>query len=226
MDYTETFEQLKGLYPFAEFSHLRTEDNFAKKHFFTKKHVIATMLSFQKEPIPRSLFKLSTAYCGGREKSKALKNEAIELFKSLLGYTRDRYHPYPITLGQEIVSRAFAEPLLRDEIFCQLIKHTTLNPGMESLLLGWKLMYLCLSTFPPNSDELEKILLSHIAEIANPKVQKYIPFDTVENVASNCYMAILKIKQTGPRQEPPDLDEIRNLTVWILFEHLFYLLGI
>ena len=50
------------------------------------------------------------------------------------------------------------EPLLRDEIYCQLIKQTTNNPAGESIVLGFKLMYLCMATFPP-SKELARYIL-------------------------------------------------------------------
>jgi hypothetical protein len=225
-DMTKNFESLKGLYPLSGFSLLRPESensvagNVAKnigyklnmKLQFKQELVEKSMVEFQTEIIEHPLFKLSTAYCGGKQKSKALKNEAREIFKSILGYMKDRFHAYPITLAHEVVFRGLEEPLLRDEIYCQLVKQTTKNPSMESLCLGWKLIFLCLSTFPPASEELEKILLSHIAGVANSKIQKYMPFDTVDNIASNCFVALQKIIANGPRKDPPSLEEIRVLT--------------
>jgi len=171
------------------------------------------MLCWEKEPIPRSLFKLSTAYCGSKQKSINLKNEAKELFKNVLGYMRDRYHPYPVTLAHEIICRGVEEPLLRDEIFCQLIKQTTDNPSVESNILGWKLMYLCLCCFTPLTPDLENCLFTHIAEVANPKITAFIPFDSIENVATNCFMALRRTQQEGPRRDIPGVLEIQALTV-------------
>mgnify|MGYP002403097732 CR=1 FL=1 len=59
-----------------------------------------------------------------------------------------------------------SEPLLRDEVYCQLIKQTTKNPNQRSLLLGLKLLWLCASCFPP-SPELYPFLLSHLATFAH-----------------------------------------------------------
>lgn len=225
-DMTKSFEGLKGLYSLSGFSLLRplsensVAGNVAKnlgyklnmKLQFKNESVEKAMVEFQTEIIDHPLFKLSTAYCGGKQKSKALKNEAREIFKSILGFMKDRFHAYPITLAHEVVFRGLEEPLLRDEIYCQLIKQTTKNPSAESLCLGWKLVYLCLSTFPPASEELEKILLSHISSVANPKIQKHMPFDNVDNIASNCFVALQKIMASGPKKDPPTLEDIRVLT--------------
>jgi len=177
-----------------------------------KSDIDTSYVEWQSEPIQASVFNLTTSYCGGKNKGKALKNEAKEIFKSILGYMKDRFHAYPVTLAHEVVFRGVEEPLLRDEIYCQLIKQSTRNPNPDSLILGWKLLYLCCSTFPPVTDELEKVILSHIATVANPKVQKHMPFDTVENVAANCYIAFQRTINNGPKTEPPSLDEIRSLT--------------
>jgi hypothetical protein len=46
----------------------------------------------------------------------------------LLNYTGINFHQYPITCAQEILNVGMKEPLLRDEIFVQIIKQTTDNP--------------------------------------------------------------------------------------------------
>jgi len=106
-------------------------------------------LLFQKDDMPRSLFKLSIAYCGANvEKSKAVKKKAMDLFKSIRGYMGDVYHQYPTSLAAEILDTGRKEQYLRDEIYCQIIKQTTQNPQHDSLVKGWRLLFLVFIEFP------------------------------------------------------------------------------
>ena len=51
------------------------------------------------------------------------------LYSDIRGYMGDCFHPYPTTLALEVVKTGRAEPLLRDEIFCELMKQTSSNPS-------------------------------------------------------------------------------------------------
>lgn len=53
-----------------------------------------------------------------------------------------------------------AAPELRDEVFIQICKQTRLNPSFESTERGWRLLLLCLATFPP-SEELGLHLIAY-----------------------------------------------------------------
>lgn len=72
----------QGQYDLENFKGLRREGNYAKRQYFRKKTVKGHRLHWQSGDIPRSLFKLSTEYCGGRKQSKAIKSQAPALFKS------------------------------------------------------------------------------------------------------------------------------------------------
>jgi len=50
---------------------------------------------------------------------------------------------------------------IRDEIFCQLVKQTSVNPSVDSLVKGWKLMAICCAIFPP-SDEFANYLAAYL----------------------------------------------------------------
>lgn len=79
-----SFLKLKYSYPLAEFPLLRREGNYAKRFYLSKKDLKKKRLVHQQGDIPRSLFKLSTSYCGGSASlSKKLKKEVSQtIFKS------------------------------------------------------------------------------------------------------------------------------------------------
>lgn len=184
-----TFIQAQGSAPLDTFVQLRRIGNYAKHVYLTKSHVKETRTQWQKEDIPRSLVKLSTEFCGGRDKSKAMKVTAKQIFKNIRGWMRDVYHSYPATLGYDIVMTGYNEPLLRDEIFCQLVKQTTHNPSIDSLLLGLRLFYLCISTFMP-SPPLRQCIFSHLSSWAHKTIPTHAcGFSDVSDLATNCYLA-------------------------------------
>jgi len=177
------------------------------KKSYHKKH----RLIFQKDELPRSLFKLSIRYCDdNQQKSKAVKKVTHTLFKSLRGFMGDIFHPYPLTLALEIVNIGRAEPLLRDEIFCQIIKQTSENPSEESALKGLKLMYLCFTHFTCG-EKLAPFLLTHIAGTAHENLPTECGFNTIADVSTNTYFAFevsTKRRWTTP---PPDQPYITAL---------------
>jgi hypothetical protein len=48
------------------------------------------------------------------------------------------------------MTKGWTHPALRDELYLQLVKQTTENPWHGSLMLGWDLMTIGLSFFPPS----------------------------------------------------------------------------
>lgn len=213
-DLTKLFHTFKGLYSFADLNILRTPENYVKKNFFHRRYLMNKMLIWQDEPILRSLIRFSLEQCNDSHvKYRQIKRRAVEMFKDVMGFMGDTHSSFSITLALDLLKTCQEEPILCDELYCQIIKQTSRNPSVESLLLGWKLMYLCLNVFNPKNADLENVIRSHIVDIANPKVQKYMPFDTVQNVASNCWLALRKSKETQYRNRPlPTIEEIRALT--------------
>ena len=72
---------MAGMHPLPGFRGLRKDNNYAKRRFFSRKKVLDQMCVWQRNPIPRSLFHLSTAYCRSKEKSKQIKGKAVHVFK-------------------------------------------------------------------------------------------------------------------------------------------------
>lgn len=103
-----------------------------------------------------------------------------------------KFHSYPQTLAPSIIERGINEPLLRDEIFCQLIKQTTENPNVLSMSLALKLMYLCLLSFRPTQKDLIEILKSHLASLTGGIITKFTTFDLAEDLAARCFELLSK----------------------------------
>lgn len=131
--------------------------------------------------------------------SQAVKTQAMQVFRDVLVFTRVRFHAFPAPSGHavrfacthllhrrsvhwcapQVLRAGVTEPLLRDEIVCQLMKQTSevrlcsvaaarvasaalleQNHHVESNVLAWRLLYMCLRTFAP-SPELQPFLLRY-----------------------------------------------------------------
>lgn len=90
---------------------------------------------------------------------KKYKKEGKELFKQIQIYMTDRENRNKSQdeEGLEVVCMGHDRKEFRDEIYCQLIKQLTNNPGSVSNNRGWNLLNICLYVFPP-SRELENYL--------------------------------------------------------------------
>jgi hypothetical protein len=73
---------------------------------------------------------------------KILKKEAPELFKLIQVYMGDKKSKQIASLNTclELTTKGWSLPSVRDELYLQLIKQTTLNQNAESLQRGWELM--------------------------------------------------------------------------------------
>lgn len=91
---------------------------------------------------------------------------------------------------------------LRDEIFCQLCKQTTLNPNADSNLRGWSLITLFLQYFTPTKD-LEHWFMDYCREHEKNPQQEIHPYVTYA----------LRVLSRGPSQSGstlrvPEVDEV------------------
>eukprot|EP01089_Gocevia_fonbrunei_P014907 TRINITY_DN4223_c0_g1_i4.p1 TRINITY_DN4223_c0_g1~~TRINITY_DN4223_c0_g1_i4.p1 ORF type:complete len:307 (+),score=49.60 TRINITY_DN4223_c0_g1_i4:649-1569(+) len=92
---------------------------------------------------------------------------------------------------------------IRDEIFCQLCKQTTSCPAPEILIKGWKLIILCLFTFPPTKD-FEGWLRKYIEERIKGKSKE-------TSYAKLALKKLIVICKSGPRGRILSLGEIEKL---------------
>lgn len=110
---------------------------------------------------------------------------------------KEIYHVYPVTTAQEILKTGLEDEFLRDEIYSQLVKQTINNSSEESLIYAWKLLYLCILSFPPSFKPLEKnyvplhyYLVSHIASRAHRELPKDKRKDNEEHHETISYLEI------------------------------------
>ena len=118
--------------------------NVQKRGLFRKKMTVKDILSHTKESIRKPLTCVT---------DKALKKEAIEIFRLIQIYMGERRAKAGMTINSvavDITGRGYGKPALRDEIYVQLCKQTTENLSRESLRRGWELLAICLSFFPPS----------------------------------------------------------------------------
>eukprot|EP01083_Nonionella_stella_P277198 942360_1 len=87
---------------------------------------------------------------------KSLSKDAKSLFRFTMIYMGDKKPDSKsgnnLQVGRKILSMCFDKPLLRNELFVQLMKQLSANPKQGSIKKGWELMVLALSAFPPQKD--------------------------------------------------------------------------
>ncbi|VDN07350.1 unnamed protein product [Thelazia callipaeda] len=138
---------------------------------------------------------------GRREISQA----AIKGYLAVLKYTGD----YPCRRIFTI-TQLTDEEIIRDEIYCQLMKQLTYNYNLASLEHNWELMWLCTGIFPP-SQFLQKEVELFFKTRQHP-------------LALQCYIRLRRIQRSGCRKFPPhdvEVKAIRQRTVQI-FHKVFF----
>lgn len=84
---------------------------------------------------------------------KTHRKDAIDLFKLVqmaMGDRSNRGRAF-IDIATAIVSKSWAEKLLRDELYLQLCKQTTDNKSSKSEEAGWELLAISVTFFPPSN---------------------------------------------------------------------------
>lgn len=121
----------------------------------------------------------------------------------------------------EIMSKGWQHAQLRDELFLQLIKQTTSNLNRASCLLGWQLMALCLSFFPP-TQKLYPFLGEYI--LAHMETSDNLEHDnTLGKLARACLRRLERIQVAGAKKglKAPTIEEIVLSKSTILQASLF-----
>ncbi|XP_068084788.1 myosin-VIIa [Anabrus simplex] len=167
----------RKLYTLAKFAeeHFRVNINVTVSRGHTlssaRGHVQEELWKHSREPLKKPLLKkLAT--------NNDLATEACQAFTAILKYMGD-LPAKRIMGGSEFTDRIFgiglSHDLLRDEIYCQLMKQLTDNKNRLSEERGWELMWLATGTFSCSQvllKELTLFLRSRLNPIAQDSVNR------------------------------------------------------
>ncbi|KAG8197074.1 hypothetical protein JTE90_004341 [Oedothorax gibbosus] len=188
--------------------------NRHKKGIFRKKFTIQDMLSWSKDPIRKPMIMTT---------DKSLKRDACELFKLIQSYMGDRKTKSGQSVESvvlEIATKGWTRQSVRDEVFIQICRQTTDNPRRESLVLGWELLAICLTFFPP-SVKFQPYLDSFINRHKDTSLDA--PDFKLSHYAVVCSKRLERIAKSGAKRgvRKPTLDEIEQSRIQIFRPSMF-----
>lgn len=131
-----------------------------------------------------------------------MAKEACSAFSAMLKYMGDIPAPkarYANEYTDQIFEAALKDDLLKDEIYCQIMRQLTFNRLTLSEERGWDLMYLVTGLFacsPSLATELTKFLKTR--ELSHP-------------LAEPCSQRFSRIQKIGSRKHPPYSIEVEAI---------------
>ncbi|KFM66310.1 Rho GTPase-activating protein 39, partial [Stegodyphus mimosarum] len=188
--------------------------NRHKKGIFRKKFTIQDMLSWSKDPIRKPMIMTT---------DKSLKRDACELFKLIQTYMGDRKAKSGQSVEAvvlEIAIKGWSRQSVRDELFVQICRQTTDNPRRESLILGWELLAICLTFFPP-SVKFQPYLEGFINRHRDTSFDA--PDFKLSHYAAVCSKRLERIAKSGAKRglKKPTIEEIEQSRVQIFRPSMF-----
>ncbi|XP_072432946.1 myosin VIIAa isoform X3 [Chiloscyllium punctatum] len=152
------------------------------------------MWSCTREPMKQPLLKKLLS-------NEELSQEACLAFTAIMKYMGD--YPSKRTrsvneLTDQIFEAALKGELMKDEIYCQVLKQLTDNHVKYSEERGWELLWLCTGLFPPSN-----VLLPH--------VQRFLQSRKSHLLAVDCMHRLQKALRNGLRKYPPHLVEVEAI---------------
>ncbi|KAI9187909.1 hypothetical protein H9P43_002300 [Blastocladiella emersonii ATCC 22665] len=183
-------------------------DGFAKTYFrehkrglFRRRVPVEKLLVWSKDPLRHPLMP---------QTSKPRHRDALKCFKAIMRIMGDR--PSPASRSrtsdtQWVIERALAHGAeMRDEVYVQVCKQLTGNPGPDSVRRGWELLACLAPCFPP-SRKFEAYLREFVAGAA-ALVDVDSEHDAVPVIARHVLRRLDRTCTSGPRGTPPSLPEI------------------
>ncbi|XP_047506953.1 myosin-VIIa-like [Pieris napi] len=193
--------QRKRMYTLEKYAKEHFRENFdiqatiSKQSTITsaKKSVLGDLWAHTREPLRLPLL------------NKLLDDEkickvAVATFFAILKYMGDMPSPKPRSTTEytdEIFMPALKDPILRDEIYCQIMKQLTNNRIQLSEERGWELMWLVTGVFACGQT-LMKELVEFLKTRPHP-------------IAKDCLKRVFKIQKGGARMYAPYVVEVEAI---------------
>lgn len=127
-----------------------------------------------------------------------LSHKACLAFTAILKYMGDyptKQQQSPLDLTDQIFEPPTKFEVLRDEIYCQIMKQMTSNRNQFSMEQGWQLLWLCCGLFPPSQPLLKFAL-------------RFLESREREPLASDCLRRLHNSLRMEPRKLPPHPVEV------------------
>ncbi|XP_057282395.1 unconventional myosin-VIIb isoform X3 [Pezoporus wallicus] len=184
-------------YTLEEFSyeHFRTpEKESISKAVLQKSRGRSQLWAHSKEPLKQPLLKRA---CTDPDLPDLACQAFIAIMKFMGDYPSKQMHS-SVEVTDQIFVAAIQEEILRDEIYCQIMKQLTENRNRYSVTKGWQLLWLCTGMFPPS-----KSLLKH--------AQKFMETRQKETLALECSRRIQRVMRSGSRKWAPHPVEVEAI---------------
>ncbi|XP_075363613.1 unconventional myosin-VIIb [Mycteria americana] len=184
-------------YTLEEFSyeHFRTpEKESISKAVLQKSRGHSQLWAHSKEPLKQPLLKTA---CTDPDLRDLACQAFIAIMKFMGDYPSKQAHS-SVEVTDQIFVAAIQEEVLRDEIYCQIMKQLTENRNRYSVTKGWQLLWLCTGLFPPS-----KSLLKH--------AQKFMETRQKETLALECSRRIQTVMRSGSRKWAPHPVEVEAI---------------